>query len=114
MEGGAWSGVVLVELTASGVLVEAPAEPRIPVGMVGTVEIETLQALAVVEAADPHADTGKVYYAVKVIELDAGFMAALARCARAKHPVVSVRRSCPLLVVMYEQESIVRVADPSR
>jgi hypothetical protein len=78
------------------------------------VEVETLQARAVVEAAYPHADTGKVYYAVKVIELDAGFMSVLERCSRARHPVVNVCRSCPLLTVMYERESIVRVADPSR
>jgi hypothetical protein len=112
MQGGAWPGVVVVEITASGVLVEAPAEPPIPVGMVGTVDIELLRAQTVVEATYPHPDAGKTFYSVKVIEIDEGFMSALERCVRAKRPVVNVRRSCPLLVAMHDGESIARVPDP--
>jgi hypothetical protein len=82
LEGSArWAGIELLEVSPSGLLIEAPADPPLAIGTMRDLEIDGLRGRAVCEATYPHPDPGKAFYAISVIEFDEGLLAAIARRA---------------------------------
>ena len=79
LDGGHWPAITVIEVTPSGLLIEAPAHPTVPIGTVRRIEMNRLRGLAVVETGYPRPDTGKAVYAITIIERDAGLLAEIAR-----------------------------------
>jgi hypothetical protein len=79
LEGARWAGVTILEVTPSGLLLETPSEPELAIGTRRRIEVDGRTGETIVDVRYPHPEPGKSFYAVRIIEHDAGLLDALAR-----------------------------------
>jgi hypothetical protein len=91
LDGARWPHIVVLAVTPSGLLIEAPSHPPIDIGTVRDVELHGLRGMTVIEESYPSPDASRSYYSVRVVEYDDGLLAAIESCVR--------RRDCTLRVV---------------
>jgi hypothetical protein len=93
LQGGRhWAAIVVLEVSATGLLIEAPAEPSLPIGTTRDVEVDGLRGVAIVAGTYHHTDPVRRYYAIRVVEHDAGLLAAIARRAAQRHGSMRISR----------------------
>jgi hypothetical protein len=79
--GARWPDVVVIEITTTGIVIEAPASPPLAVGTVTHVEVDGLRGRLIAESAFTDPATDRVYYTIRASEEDAGMLEALQRQA---------------------------------
>ena len=82
IQGGRWRECILVEVTATGIVIEVPAEPTLPPGSVSDIVFQGLRATLIAESSWPGPTADTAYHTLRVVELDEGLLAALDRAAR--------------------------------
>jgi hypothetical protein len=81
-QGGRWPEWILVEVTATGIVIEAPAEPALPPGTVSDIVFHGLRGTLIAESSWPGPTADTAYHTIRTVELDAGLLDALDRAAR--------------------------------
>ena len=85
LTGGRWDDVSLVAVTSTGLLIETPTDPPLPLGTTRCIALDGLCGQTVVEARYPSVSDGRAFYAIKVIEHDPGLLAAIERASGVVH-----------------------------
>jgi hypothetical protein len=80
LDGARLPHVVVLAVTPSGLLIDAPADPPIETGATRHIEVHGLRGVTVVAESYPSWDASRMYYAIAIIELDEGLIAAIADC----------------------------------
>jgi hypothetical protein len=81
IDGGLWSHVEVIEITSTGLLVEAPREPVVSPGHTVEVEVSGRRGVLVVVAVHRPEDGDHAYLSIRIAEQDPGFVAALGQAS---------------------------------
>jgi hypothetical protein len=93
LDGGIWPQVVVVQVNATDMLIEAPAEPALHVGHTADVTFDGRKGIAVISAVYRSVANPKVHYGVRIIEHDPGLVAGATRaCTPEREECVRVNR----------------------
>jgi hypothetical protein len=81
-QGGRWPEWVLVEVTATGLVIETPTHPELPPGTVSDIVFHGLRGTLVAESSRPGPTANTMYHTIRTVELDEGLLAELDRSSR--------------------------------